>query len=644
MILLSLLVTFHHLNQDMLVPASIFSDGMVLQRNARVPIFGEANPGSKVVVQINGQSARGYANRSGHWEVRLNPLTAGGPYNLYISSEFQRVRRRVMVGEVWLCGGQSNMEWPVTNSARATALSSAANPNIRMFQVDRASSPTPRADATGTWTAANPDRVMRWSAVAYSFALEMYKRLKVPIGLIQTTWGGTKCESWFSSGALSTHELLRPVMETYQEQAGNYPVLMEEFVAYLARWKKEHLKVDPGNTGFGLGMADPNTSTQDWNSVSLPAAWEQIEGREVDGAVWYRKEIDLPASWNSNYVWLDLGQISDFDTTYVNNIQVGQTLKREVKRSYLVESNVFHPGKNTIAIRVWNQVGEGGMLGPVMRLRKFDRSATLNLEGQWKTKNELVIESPPSEELTKPKRPIGPGDPNAPGGLFNGMIAPLVPYAIRGVIWYQGESNLGEADRYRELFPEMIRDWREQWKQKSLPFFYVQLPGFGAPGREPIENPTWAEFRDAQTSALALPETGMAVTIDLGEPGSIHPTRKREVGERLAYMALEQVHGLKSFGACPVLKSHEYIGSKIRLRFVHVMSGFKTTDGQPIRGFEIAGVDGKWYPATCEPDGVFITVSSQSVTNPLSVRYAWANFPDTNLVNQVGLPVSRFKF
>lgn len=549
-----------------------------------------------------------------------------------------------MVGEVWLCAGQSNMEWPVINSAQPTILASTADPAIRLFQVQRLSTPSPKRSAAGFWTIASPDRVRNWSAVAYSFALEMRKKLKVPIGIVQATWGGTKCESWLSPEAFNANPVLKPIFDRYLSEADGYSVRMEVYRAQMARWKKENFKADPGNKGFEMGYAEPAFSTEKWQSASIPGAWEQIEGREVDGAVWFRTEFTLPEDWRHQYLWLDVGQISDFDTTYINNIKVGGLDKREAKRRYLVQSTVFKPGKNTLAVRVWNQSGEGGIFGPTLRLRRLDRKGELTLDGTWKTKNELVIDAPKSELETKPVRPMGPGDPDAPGGPFNAMIAPLIPYAIKGVLWYQGEANLGQAEMYRELFPTLIKDWRGHWGQLGLPFYFVQLPAFGVPGREAGETSQWAEFREAQDSVLSIPNTGMVVTLDLGEPNSFHPTRKREVGERLAWLALDRTYAVSSPGICPLARAHEYIGSSIRVRFIHVQGGFKTADGGAIRGFEISGADGKWYPAEAKAEGVYVSLSSKNVVNPISARYGWADYPDANLVNSSGLPAAPFRF
>jgi sialate O-acetylesterase len=459
----------------------------------------------------------------------------------------------------------------------------------------------------------------------------------VPIGIIQASWGGTKIEAWMSQASLESHPKLRPIVDEYVASIGGYQNRLSDWQDKVNQWDATNEKKDSGNEGFEKGWSRREFDDSAWSEVALPTPWEQIEGRDVDGAVWYRHQFNLPAEWKGKGLRLELGFVGTDDSAYVNGLKVGGTLGRFKPRAYYLGPGVLRPGENVIAIRVWNRSGEGGLLGPDIKLTSVDGGASLDLNTTWKTRNERVIEPPAAEEERRPVRPMGPGDRNAPSGAFHGMIAPLIPYGIKGIIWYQGEANVGKAELYKSLFPTMVNDWRKRWNDPLLPFFFVQLPGFGkTPDPSKAE---WAELREAQESALGLKMTGMAPSIDLGDAETIHPLRKREVGRRLAGFALSRVYRKGTPSFCPTVLSAKKEGIRVRVVFQDVYGSLKTRDGGETSGIEVLGEDGTWVKATGQILRNQLLVSGSW----RGVRYLWSDNPTGNLVNAFGLPVAPFR-
>lgn len=460
---------------------ALFSDGMVLQSDFACPIWGTVEPGEEISVSIAGQKKTAKAGGDGKWSIKLDPLKSGGPHELVVAGRNTVTVRDVLVGEVWVCSGQSNMEWIVSASNNAAEEKASANyPKIRHFLVPKRQEAAPVSDVVGSWKVCSPETVGGFTAVGYFFGRELHQKLNVPVGLIHTSWGGTAAQLWTSKPVLEANATLKPIVEGFAKQMENYE------------------KAAAGHK-------------------------ESVEKAKAEG---------------------------------------------------------------------------------------------------------------------KPA-PKAPNKPMAPSCLYNGMIAPVIPYGIKGAIWYQGESNAGNAKQYQTLFPEMIKNWRKDWGQGDFPFGFVQLANFMARKDQPADS-NWAELREAQTMTLSLPKTGMAVIIDIGDAKDIHPRNKQDVGKRLAYWAESQVYGKELVYSGPMYESMKVEDNKARIAFKHVGSGLEAK-GDKLTGFAVAGEDKVFHWADAKIDGSTVVVSSDKVAKPAAVRYAWADNPECNLYNKEGIPASPFR-
>jgi sialate O-acetylesterase len=630
------------------VPA-IIGDNMVLQQGRKARVWGMAQSGEKVAVTFAGHTERTVADAQGHWQIFLGPLSTGGPFELTIAGSNTLTFKNVLVGDVWICSGQSNMEFPLVNATGgADAIAQANYPEIHLFTVQRTTASAPLADVKGHWVVATPDQVGQFSAVGYFFGRELYQRLKIPLGLIHTSWGGTPAEAWTSHEALTAVPEFKPILDRYQASLETLPQRRSDYEHALATWEQQNLYSDPGNKGEGLGYADPKFASSDWSTMKLPQFFETA-GLNIDGAVWFRKEVDLPSSWAGQNLELNLTAIDDFDVTYFNGTQVGATGNETpdsylVPRRYVVPGSLVHAGPNLIAVRVFDRAGEGGFgRADLMSLKPVGakEAEAISLVGSWTYKVELALEPKKPDYGARPELP-GPTNQNSPSVLYNAMIAPLKPFAFRGAIWYQGESNANRAYQYRTLFPAMIRDWRAAWGQGDFPFYFVQLANWHAAPREPGES-DWAELREAQTMTLREPQTGMAVIIDIGDANDIHPRNKLDVGKRLAAWALADTYQQKVESSGPLYDSFSVKGEMVVVKFKHLGGGLKTSDDGPPKGFEIAGVDHKFVWAEARVEGDTVVVWSKDVSNPVAVRYGWSDNPLCNLYNRAGLPASPFR-
>jgi sialate O-acetylesterase len=626
---------------------AIISDNMVLQQQTKVRIWGNANPGEHVVVTLQQKSSSTVADKQGHWETSLATGKAGGPVELTVKGDNLITIRNVLIGEVWLCSGQSNMEWPLINTFGGTeTVAQAKYPEIRLFTVEKHTSATPLTDVVGHWVVTTPEEAAHFSAVGYFFGRELYQQLKVPVGLIHSSWGGTPAEAWTShEGMLSSPEL-KPILDRYESSLNAMPQAKEAYARALAEWEEKNLYIDSGNKGEALGYADPAFAAADWSKMELP---KQIEtaGLLMDGAIWFRKVLDLPESWTGKELVLNLPPIDDHDVTYFNGTKVG-SIGREtpnsysVPRKYVVPGSLVRSGRNVIAVRVFDSAGEGGFSpGGAMSLGPAGaaESEVISLRGVWDYKVEVALEPKHPDWATRPEA-VGVGNQNSPSVLYNAMIAPLVPFAIRGVVWYQGESNAGRAYQYRTLFPIMIRDWRKAWGS-AFPFYFVQLANWHAHKSEPDES-DWAELREAQMMTLREPQTGMAVIIDVGDAIDLHPRNKLDVGRRLAQWALADTYRRQVTPSGPLFERYTIEGDKVRIHFKYG-AGLKTSDGGPVQGFAIAGEDRRFVWADARIEGDTVVVSSSKVLKPMAVRYGWADNPLANLYNRAGLPASPFR-
>jgi sialate O-acetylesterase len=646
MLLFCVLVVAISADAEVRLPA-IISDNMVLQQGMKVRIWGNANAGEHVAVTFDKKTSNITADAQGRWQVLIGPFKAGGPYELTVKGDNVLTIKNVLVGEVWLCSGQSNMEWPLVNTTGgAEAVAQAKNPEIRLFTVEKHTSTSPLTDVEGHWVVTTPDDAAHFSAVGYFFGRELYEHLKVPIGLINSSWGGTPAEAWTSHEALLSSPELKPILDRYESSLNALPETKATYAQALAQWEEKNLYIDSGNKGEALGYADPSTSTTDWSQMDLP---KQIEaaGLLIDGAIWFRKVVELPAEWSGKDLVLNLPPIDDQDVTYFNGAKIG-SIGREtpnsymVPRKYVVPGSLVRAGRNVIAVRVFDSAGEGGFgRGGAMSVGPAGaaESSLISLRGTWDYKVELALEPKHPDWGSRPEA-VGVSNQNNPSVLYNAMIAPLVPFAIRGAIWYQGESNAGRAYQYRTLFPIMIRNWRTAWGQE-FPFYFVQLANWHASKAQPDES-DWAELREAQTMTLREPQTGMAVIIDIGDENDIHPRNKLDVGRRLAAWALAGTYGQKVIPSGPLFDKYTIEGDKVRIRFKYG-SGLKTIDGGPVKGFAIAGEDHRFVWADARIDGDTVIVSSPTVPKPVAVRYGWADNPIANLYNNAGLPASPFR-
>ena len=645
--LLLVLVLAGVVRAEVRLPA-IISDNMVLQRGMKVRIWGNADAGEHLTVTFDRKSSSAVADAQGRWQVSIGPFKTGRPSELTVKGDKQVLTiKNVLVGEVWLCSGQSNMEWPLVNTVGGAETVAQANyPEIRLFTVEHQTAVSPLTDVQGHWVVTTPDEAAHFSAVGYFFGRELHQRLKLPIGLIDSSWGGTPAEAWTSHDALLSSAELKPILEKYESSLKALPQTKETYARALAQWEENNLYLDAENKGEGAGYADLTTPTTDWAAMDLPKQFETA-GLLIDGAVWFRKVLELPESWAAKDLVLNLPPIDDYDVTYFNGTKIGSTGRETpnsymVPRRYVVPGSLVRPGRNVIAVRVFDSAGEGGFsrggafsIGPA----GAGESQVISLRGVWHYKVELALEPKHPDWGTRPEA-VGVSNQNNPSVLYNAMIAPLVSFAIRGVIWYQGESNAGRAYQYRTLFPVMIRNWRSSWGQ-DFPFYFVQLPNWHATKAQPDES-DWAELREAQLMTLREPHTGMAVTIDLGDEIELHPRNKLDVGLRLARWALAATYGQKVIHSGPLFDRYTIEGNQVRIRFKHA-AGLKTLNGDPLKGFAIAGEDHRFVWADARIDGDTVIVSSPGVPNPVAVRYAWADNPLANLYNKAGLPASPFR-
>ena len=624
-------------------PNPLFADHAVLQQGTKVPIWGTADPGEAVTVEIAGQTVSTTTAADGKWLVRLAPMKAGGPFTVTISGSNKVVVGDVLVGEVWVAGGQSNMErqlglrvgqQPIDDWEKEAA--AATYPQIRQFGVAQVKSLARLDSVKGRWEVCTPDAVKEFTAVGYFFARDLHRARHVPVGIIHASWGGTPAEAWTSEAGLR----LLPDFADVSEQL---KVLMADPVAarrqYEARLETWFAANDTGSAAVGAGPAwsDPAVAAGGadvWKTMTLPTLWEDAGEPDLNGVVWFRKTFDVPAAAAGGAAELQLGMVDDVDTTWVNGVKVGATIGYNQPRRYPVPAGVLKAGRNMVAVRVLDTGGGGGIWGTeklqVVFKDKQGKVAALQpivLSGAWRYRIGMNLKDgpwPPTGVI---------GDTSTPTILYNAMIAPLLPYAIRGVIWYQGEANVRREQQYRSLFPALIADWRQAWGQ-DFPFLFVQI----APHRDMTP-----ELRDAQLWAWRhTPKTAMAVTMDVGDANDIHPTHKQPVGARLALAARALAYGERLEYSGPVFESMNVKGNKAVLRFSHVARGL-VAKGGALKGFTIAGTDKVFHPARAEIRGKMLVVISDDVSQPVAVRYGWANVPDGNLFNKAGLPASPFQ-
>ena len=622
--------------QSQLALPQVFGDHMVLQRQKEIPIWGWAKQRDRIQVSLNGQEVKTRAGRDGKWKVSLPAMEAGGPYTLSIVGRKEKVEvQDVYIGEVWICSGQSNMEWIVSNSNHPQEeIAAATYPLIRHFKIPHilGTEPNVKIEGKAEWQICSPEVVGNFTAVGYFFGRKLFQELNVPIGLINTSWGGTEVEAWTSGEALDSFEVFKEELAFLQD-------FDEEKMASKEKQRIETLFGGPikgpiQKMGGAPSWAIPDVDMSSWKNMELPGMWEQKGLNNVDGEIWFRKLITLRKEQIAQKCLLSLGPIDDQDETWINGRKIGQTDQYNKKRMYEIPEGVLRAGINSIAIKVLDTGGGGGIYGNPEDLYLQVGEEKISLVGVWKYKASDI------------KVNTGLHPNRYASTLYNGMVHPLIPYAFRGAIWYQGESNAGRAYQYRKLFPLMIQDWRNRWGQGDFPFLFVQLANFRAAKEKPGES-DWAELREAQDMTLRLPNTGMASTIDIGEADDIHPRNKQDVGLRLALHALQMSYGVDELVASgPSYESMEVQGNKVSIAFEHVGEGLEVHDKYGyIKGFSIAGEDKRFHWARATLTGKnTVLVHSPYVQKPLAVRYGWADNPeDLNLYNSTNLPANPFR-
>ena len=616
---------------------ALIGDGMVIQRDAELKLWGWAAPGEEVTVRFLGMSHQAITGDDGKWLIRVPPVKAGGPYTMEITASNQIVLENILAGDVWVCAGQSNMvHYMELHSERyAEEIARADYPWIRQFLVPTTAKLEGSAEdlTSGVWKSATPEDVKRFSVVAYFFALHLFEKYHVPIGLINASVGGTPIEAWTSEKGLQEFPGLLETVQKNKDTA--YVNSINRAAMANRRAGSRRKRMDKGLTG-PVNWYDTAYTPQNWKNFFVPGYWEDQGVRDLDGVVWFRKEIELPASMTGVEAKIALGRIVDADEVYLNGTRIGNTTYQYPQRRYIVSPGLVKPGRNLLVVRVTNQFGKGGFV-PDKPYFLTAGGDTLDLSGHWQYRVGEVFTREGNFRR-------GISAQNQPAALFNGMIAPLTDYTIKGFIWYQGESNADRPEEYKKLCPALISDWRNQWGQGGLPFLYVQLPNYMDVSYSPEES-NWALLREAQLEALEVPVTGMAVTIDLGEWNDIHPDNKKPVGDRLALAARKVAYGEQDLVySGPICNSFRIEGNKVILTFEHVGGGLVPGNGEELGHFAIAGDDGKfrWGHAVIENNTV--VVWSDEIPEPLYVRYAWADNPDfANLYNREGLPASPFR-
>ena len=636
---LGLLLSSHHsgaqnapnaASKPLPLVSPIFGDNMVLQRGKANTIWGWTDPGEKVRVDVGNKTATATAGSDRRWQAKIQPPPAGGPYTVRITHGSETVElHNVLVGDVWLCGGQSNMGLTLRSARNGEEEVKAANyPEIRFFTVAAHPAYHHTDLVEGSWKVVTPDDASRISAVAYYFARKVQNEIPVPIGLVIDCLGGTPAEAWTSAAALRPlHDFDIPLAELEKLAAEGAP----EYGNYVMHWYDQY------DIGVKAHWAAPDFEDTSWNDVDLPGGFPEVGVTDNPAVAWFRKEIVLPDPLPSGRAALFLGSIERMDTAYINGNEVGASAWVENPRAYFIRDAVLKPGRNVIAIRLLKTKPQGGFLGKPeeVRLLLGDKTS-IPLAGKWKAQLSLDARSPHSLPLRYENWPV------MPSVLYEGMLAPLAPVSLTGAIWYQGEQNSERGFQYRKILPVMIADWRKLFEQGDFPFYIVSLPAFGHRKPTPTDD-AWAETRESQAlTAAHVPNSCLAITIDTGDPDNIHPKDKLPVGERLALCALAKEYGKHVVYSGPTLDTVKRDHGTIRLRFSHADGGL-VTKGAKLEEFEIAGDDRKWYWADARIDGNTVVVSSPSVPNPKEVRYAWQSNPAATLFNGAGLPAAPFR-
>jgi len=607
----------------------IFSDHMVIQRNQPIKIWGSAAKGEKITISIDRYKANAVAGKTGTWQVTFPPLAQGGPLQLVVKGKNTITLNDILIGDVWVCSGQSNMDFALSKAKNVdNELKDADISGIRLFSVPQETSNIPETDMKSvSWKVCSDEVAKTFSAVAYFFGKNLNKELNVPIGLIQTSWGGTGIQTWMSKDALSAY----PKYQGKIEELGkiDYQQVNRTKEQRQKEWNDTLSIYEPGVT---QKWNMPEYSDKDWSSINIPNSWETL-GVKGEGVGWFRKEFFLTEEQASGNGILNLGHVSQTDETFLNGIKVGENRSENRSSIYPICQGMLKSGRNVLAVKVCNLWDTGALQSPADQIYLKTNNARLLLSGAWKFKKGYFSRNP---ALTY--------SPNSyPTLLFNAMVSPLINFPIKGVIWYQGEQNAGNPKEYSELLPAMIKDWRQKWQIGDFPFLIVQLANFMQPD-DLSSKSNWAELREAQAMALSLPNTGLAVAIDIGETEDVHPKNKQDVGSRLASAARKIAYSENVVFSGPTYKRFTVEGNKVAIDFDNRGTGLISSDKYGfVKGFALAGTDQKFYWAKAFLEGNKVIVYSEKVVTPVAIRYAWGDNPDATLYNVEKLPAVPFR-
>ena len=612
----------------------LISDGMVLQRDAKVRVWGWSSPAEKVTVNVAGNQYKCVANKAGEWSVQLRPQKAGGPFSIEIEGQNNAIKiNNVLFGDVWLCSGQSNMELPMrrVKPLYESEIQNANNSNIRYFAVpQKYNLKYPENDySSGSWQEVNTATILSFSAVPYFFGIELYKKYGVPIGLINASLGGSPIQSWMSEEALAAFPHYLNDAIKYRDDN----LIKDTEDAENKKVNDWYTEADRKDVGQAAGWKLLAFDDSDWSTMHIPGFWSETSVGNTNGVVWFRRQFDITKEDAGKAAFLNLGRIVDADSVFINGKFVGNVTYQYPPRWYNVPENLLVEGKNTIAVRIVSNSGKGGFV-PDKPYELKIANTLIDLKGIWRMKLGCSMPPTPGTTFFRWK----------PTGLYNAMIAPLLQYNKKGVIWYQGESNTSQPYEYAKLLPTMITSWRKSFDQKKLPFIYAQLPNFMETNAEPTES-DWAVFRDMQTKTLSVPATAMTVNIDLGDWNDIHPMNKKDVAKRLVLAARRIAYNdRKVVCSAPLYKSMKIKGNKVEISFSGTERELIVKNGNELKCFAIAGADKKFVWAKAQIKGAKVIVWNDEVYKPVAVRYAWADNPEgANLADTEANLVSPFR-
>ncbi|TFH50336.1 MAG: sialate O-acetylesterase [Bacteroidia bacterium] len=614
--------------------ASVFGDHMVIQQGINAPVWGTDLPGTRIRVDFAGFITEAIAMADGKWIARMPVLEEGGPYRMKVTGSDTIVFDDVMVGEVWLASGQSNMEWRLASGVgpdTGKEIAEADHPRIRFFTVPKKTSIVALGDTeTQEWIVCSPSKAGSFSAVAYFFARELTLHKKVAVGIISSSWGATSAEAWISSEMLSSHPDFTERVAAEERDTAKW----NSYVRYALKAESEREVIARTSfKGIEDGVTGLSYDDTAWETCCHPAEMKMMGLDGYWGLVWLRKHFIYTGKETGKEMKLIVDVRARDAIIYINGSEVAHLSNPGNQTEITISKGIVKSGHNVLSVRLyvnWGSASVGSNKTTTSIIADGGRKL-IPLDGEWKFSSE--IETPVAQWQDYYNRP---------SVLFNGLIAPVIPYGIRGVIWYQGENNAGNGYQYRTLFPLLINDWRIRWQLGNFPFLYVQLANFIAGSVDSGES-NWAELREAQMMTLGYPATGMAVTIDIGDPEDIHPWNKLDVGRRLFLQARKVAYNEDIVASGPRYRSMKIEKEGIRISFDSEGSGLASSDSAGLKGFTIAGSDGKFFMAEAAIDGDEVIVSSPFVYEPVAVRYGWKDNPGCTLINSEGLPASPFR-